>query len=148
MIKYIISACLAGVNCKYDGGNNLKDEIAELIRNGEAVLICPEQMGGMPTPRPAAEINGDKVINICGEDVTHNFEKGAQEALRIAKLYNATHAVLKERSPSCGVNFIYDGSHQGKKISGKGFTTRLLEKHGINIVSEEEFIKLLNKEKL
>jgi len=138
MEKILISACLAGVNCKYDGGNNLHPEILKLVKSGAAILICPEQMGGLPTPRLASEIIGENVFNTAGEDVTAQFTKGAEEALRLAKLYNITQAILKERSPSCGVNFIYDGTFSSNKITGSGYTTRLLKANGIKVISEEE----------
>lgn len=138
MLKYMISACLAGINCKYDGGNNLKENILNLVKKGEAILICPEQMGGLPTPRPPAEIIGNKVININNEDVTEYFLKGADEALKIAKIYGIKTAILKERSPSCGVHQIYDGTHAGKTTTGSGITARLFKENGIKIISEEE----------
>jgi uncharacterized protein YbbK (DUF523 family) len=138
MDKILISACLAGMNCKYDGENNLHPEILKLVESGRAVLICPEQMGGLPTPRLPSEIIGKNVFNTAGEDVTAQFTKGAQEALRLAKLYNITQAILKESSPSCGVHNIYDGTFSGNKIKDSGFTTRLLQAKGIKISSEEE----------
>ncbi|MCF7911280.1 MAG: DUF523 domain-containing protein [Candidatus Cloacimonetes bacterium] len=138
MEKILISACLAGMNCKYDGGNNLHPEIIKLVESGAAILICPEQMGGLPTPRLPAEIIGDSVFNNIGEDVTAQFAKGATETLRLAKLYGITKAILKERSPSCGVHYIYDGTFSGTKIKGSGLTCLLLQAHGIKISSEEE----------
>ncbi|MCF7918959.1 MAG: DUF523 domain-containing protein [Candidatus Cloacimonetes bacterium] len=138
MPKYLISACLAGLNCKYDGGNNLHLKIMKLVNSGEAILICPEQLGGLPTPRPPAEIIENKVININGEDVTVQFQKGAQEALLAAQNLGITYAILKERSPSCGVHYIYDGTHSGKIIPGQGITTSLLQKHNIKILSEKD----------
>jgi len=143
MDKILISACLAGVNCKYDDGNNLHPEILKLVESGAAILICPEQMGGLPTPRLASEIIGENVFNTAGEDVTAQFTKGAQETLRIAKLYGITKAILKERSPSCGVHYIYDGTFSSKKIKGSGFTCRLLKANGIKILSEEEYLKII-----
>lgn len=138
MVKYIVSACLAGVNCKYSGGNNLHPKVVELLKKGEAVLVCPEQMGGLATPRIPAEITGDKVINKAGEDVTLQFSKGAQIALQIAEMTEASAAIFKERSPSCGVSQIYDGTHSGNLTKGEGLTTQLLRKHGIKVISEEE----------
>ena len=138
MEKILISACLAGVNCKYDGDNNLHPEIMKLVQSGEAILVCPEQLGGLPTPRLASEIIGENVFNSSGEDVTAQFIKGAQETLLLAKLYGITKAILKERSPSCGVHYIYDGTFSGKNIKCSGFTCRLLQANGIKILSEEE----------
>ena len=134
---YLISACLCGVNCKYNGLNNLNDKCLELLRKGEALLVCPEQLGGLNTPRIPSEtlgnakdiieLNKGKVINKEGKDVTKEFLKGAKEALKIAKEANIKKAILKESSPSCGSNFVYDGSFTGNKIKGKGITAYLLE---------------------
>ena len=145
---YLISACLCGGNCKYNGLNNLNDKCLELLRKGEALLVCPEQLGGLNTPRIPSEtlgnakdiieLNKGKVINKEGKDVTKEFLKGAKEALKIAKEANIKKAILKESSPSCGSNFVYDGSFTGNKIKGKGITAYLLEKEGIEIISEKD----------
>jgi uncharacterized protein YbbK (DUF523 family) len=137
MEKILISACLAGVNCKYDGNNNLHPKIMELVKTGQAILVCPEQLGGLPTPRLPAEIIGNYVFNNIGEDVSNQFFKGAREALRLAKLYRINRAILKERSPSCGVLMVYDGNFSGKIIPGNGITSRLLKENGIKVISEE-----------
>ena len=134
----IMSACLCGVNCKYSGGNNLNEKCLELFKKGEAILVCPEQLGGLMTPRIPAEIREDKVITKEGEDVTAQFLKGAEETLRIAKMVNAKKAILKEGSPSCGCNYIYDGNFNRTKIKGKGITASLLEKNGIKVISDCE----------
>lgn len=145
---YLISSCLCGVNCKYSGGNNLNEKCLELLKEGKVILVCPEQLGGLSTPRTPAEIKGTakSVINKEGKvvtkeniDVTEEFLKGAYEVLNIAKLTNVTKAILKEGSPSCGVNYIYDGSFTGKKIDGKGITATILEENGIEIISELDF---------
>ena len=125
---YLISACLCGVNCKYNGLNNLNDKCLELLRKGEALLVCPEQLGGLNTPRIPSEILGNakdiielnkgKVINKEGKDVTKEFLKGAKETLKIAKEANIKKAILKESSPSCGRNFVYDGSFTGNVLAG------------------------------
>ena len=145
---YLISACLCGVNCKYSGKNNLKDRCLKLLRDGKAILVCPEQLGGLSTPREPAEIIGSpkevlegtdgKIISISGKDVTEEFLKGAKETLKIAKAIGAKKAILKEGSPSCGCNFIYDGSFSGNKIRGKGLTAYMLEREGIKVISEKE----------
>ena len=145
---YLISACLCGVNCKYNGLNNLNDKCLELLRKGEALLVCPEQLGGLNTPRIPSEtlgnakdiieLNKGKVINKEGKDVTKEFLKVAKEAWKIAKEANIKKAILKESSPSCGSNFVYDGSFTGNKIKGKGITAYLLEKEGIEIISEKD----------
>jgi uncharacterized protein YbbK (DUF523 family) len=144
---YIISACLCGVNCKYNGQNNLNERCLKLFRDGKAVLVCPEQLGGLQTPRNPVELNnrasqvveGDgNALNNKGEDVTKQFLNGAYETLKIARELGATKAILKEGSPSCGANFVYDGTFTGNKIKGKGITAYILEKEGINVLSDED----------
>ncbi|MDO9577738.1 MAG: DUF523 domain-containing protein [Candidatus Cloacimonadales bacterium] len=135
----LVSACLAGIKCKYDGKDNAHEKIIELVRQGLTIPVCPEQLGGLPTPRPPSEITGQNVITIDGINVTENFQKGAEETLRIAKLVNCKKAILKQRSPSCGFGFIYDGTHSGKVIEGNGITAELLHKNGIKILTEEDF---------
>ncbi|MGG7058629.1 DUF523 domain-containing protein [Clostridium nigeriense] len=142
---YLISSCLCGVNCKYSGSNNLNEQCLKLLKEGKAILVCPEQLGGLSTPRRPAEIKGtangvikkvDKVVTKDNIDVTKEFLKGAYETLYIAKLSNVNKAILKEGSPSCGVNYIYDGSFTSKKIAGKGITATILKENGIEIISE------------
>jgi uncharacterized protein YbbK (DUF523 family) len=144
---YVISACLCGVNCKYSGKNNTSDRCLKLFREGKAVLVCPEQLGGLSTPRNPVELNNvaseviegnGKALSNQGEDVTEQFLKGAYETLRIANELGATKAILKEGSPSCGANFVYDGTFTGNKIKGKGITAQLLENEGITIFSDED----------
>lgn len=135
----IISACLAGVNCKYNGGNNLSKDIIEIMKEGKGVLVCPEQLGGLTTPRVPCEIvdNIDvKVINKFNEDKTLEFIKGAEETLRIAKTVNAKIAILKSKSPSCGCGLIYDGTFSGNITEGNGITTEYLIKNGIKVYNE------------
>jgi len=134
----LVSACLLGVNCKYDGGNNRNKKVISLLKDEILIPVCPEQLGGLPTPRVPSEIKGDRVYSIEGKDLTENFIKGAKETLRIAKLYGVKEAIFKDGSPSCGVNYIYDGTFKGKKIKGKGITVRLLEKEGIKVISEKD----------
>ena len=148
----LISACLAGVNCRYNAGNNEVKEIMEIVREGKAVLVCPEQLGGLPTPRSACEImdgTGEdvldgkvKVLSREGKDVTEQFILGAEEVLKIAKLYGIKKAILKARSPSCGSNVIYNGTFSSQKRKGNGVTVALLKRNGIEIVDEESFILL------
>jgi len=144
---YIISACLCGVNCKYNGKNNLNDRCLKLFREGKAVLVCPEQLGGLQTPRNPVELNNmvsevlennGKALSNKGKDVTKQFLNGAYETLKIAKELGATKAILKEGSPSCGSNLVYDGTFTGDKIKGKGITAYLLEKEGITVFSDED----------
>ena len=138
----LISACLIGLNCKYNGGNNYNEKAVELVKNGEAIPICPEQLGGLTTPRNASEIkiiNGKRcVIDNKGIDVTENFEKGANEVLELAKKLNIKKAVLKSRSPSCGVGKIYDGNFQGKIIDGNGILAQVLINNGISVCNIED----------
>ena len=147
---YIISACFAGVNCKYNGKNNFNDYINKLVKEGKAILVCPEQLGGLPTPREPSEIvsynNDIKVITKSGKDITENFKRGAKETLKIAKSYNISKAILKARSPSCGYGEIYDGTFSGKVKKGNGITSVLLSEAGIKIYSEENLPNdILNK---
>lgn len=149
----LVSACLCGVNCKYDGGNNINERVLKLFREGKAVLVCPEQLGGQITPRPAHEIvNGtgadvlDGKCRVLGpegdDDVTEEFIKGAKETLNIAKECGAKVAILKARSPSCGCGRIYDGTFSGNKVLGNGVTAELLERNGIKVYSEEDEFEL------
>ena len=145
----IISACLCGVNCKYDGGNNINEKILKLFEEGKAVLVCPEQLGGQSTPRGAHEICGGtgadvlegrtKILDKSGDDGTEKFIKGAYETISIANSCKAEYAILKARSPSCGKGLIYDGSFTGSKITGNGVTAELLIRNGIKVLTEEEF---------
>ena len=133
---YLISACLCGVNCKYNGNNNYNKICDELFSSGKAILVCPEQLGGLPTPRIPSEIinhfNNNKL-----ED-TFVVNKNAQETLNIAKKLNIKKAILKEGSPSCGVNYIYDGNFNGTKIPGMGITTKILKEAFIEVISEKD----------
>lgn len=146
---YLISACLCGVNCKYSGKNNLNEKCLKLLEENKAVLVCPEQLGGLMTPRNPSEIRGgaseDIIINnkaqvVTNEnkDVTEEYVKGAYETLKIAKAMKAEKAILKEGSPSCGVNLVYDGTFTGKKIKGMGVTAFLLKHNNIEVISDEE----------
>lgn len=145
---YLISACLCGVNCKYNGLNNYNEICDKLLASGKAILVCPEQLGGLPTPRIPSEIIGESsnilnynngsVIDKNGNDVTPQFVKGAKETLQIAKKLNIKKAILKDGSPSCGVNYIYDGNFNGTKIKGMGLTAQLLKESSIDIISELE----------
>lgn len=133
----LVSACLCGVNCKYNGKNNLNEEMLELLKKGEALLICPEQMGGLETPRRPSEIriiNGEtKVVMDDGRDVTDNYKKGAEEVIRLAKELNIKKAILKKKSPSCGLGEIYDGTFTGTLTKGNGVTAALLLDNGIEV---------------
>ncbi|HHE38227.1 MAG TPA: DUF523 domain-containing protein [Candidatus Cloacimonetes bacterium] len=134
----IVSACLAGINCRYDGENNFHPKIIKLVEEGNAIPVCPEQLGGLSTPRIPAEIIGDKILNENGEDVTEFFLRGALETLKIAKLVSCQKAIFKSNSPSCGSGKIYDGTFSGKLTDGKGICTRILEKHNIRVITEND----------
>lgn len=142
---YLISACLAGVNCKYNGGNNECEQIRELLRDKKYVLVCPEELGMLPTPRPPAELTKGRVIDKNGEDVTDNFIHGAEKALEIAEKRSAELnqkielAILKANSPSCGCGKIYDGTFSGILIDGSGIFATLLKKKGIPVITEKQF---------
>ena len=139
MEKYLVSACLCGVNCKYNGKNNLNEKCLELFKEGRAILVCPEQLGGLKTPRDPSEIKGNKVISIENQDVTIQFQRGAEETLKIAKMAGIRKAILKEGSPSCGPHFIYDGSFKGIKIEGEGLLASLLRKNNIEVISSDNY---------
>lgn len=133
--KKIVSACLAGLHCRFDCATKEREDIRKMVEQGEAIPVCPEQMGGLSTPREPSEIIDGKVFTKSGKDVTPEFLKGAEEGLKIALMVNATEAYLKSRSPSCGCGQIYDGSFTGNLIEGDGVFTRLLKKNGIKVHS-------------
>jgi len=132
----LVSACLLGANCRYDGNNGKNEDVLALLDQYHLVPVCPEQLGGMQTPRPPAERRGESVINQLDQDVTDFFVKGAKETLKLAGIYGCKRAILKERSPSCGHGMIYDGTFSGKKIPGNGVTAALLEDNGIKVIGE------------
>jgi len=134
----LVSACLAGVKCRYDGNAKPDRKIMEMVKSGKAIPVCPEQLGGLPTPRPATELINGRAFTYDGRDVTVALRKGAAEALKIAKLSGCKEAVLKAKSPSCGSGEIYDGSFSGKLVKGDGITAALLKKNGIKVKTEEE----------
>jgi len=144
----LVSSCLLGIKSKYDGSKNPITKLMDLCPWGLIVPACPEQLGGSPTPRPAAEIKGGtgadvftgkaRVYTSQGDDITGLFIEGAREVLQLCKRFQVKAAILKERSPSCGCNLIYDGTFQGIRIKGQGVTTSLLSSEGIPVYSEEE----------
>lgn len=140
---FLVSACLCGINCKYNSGNNVSSYISELVSLGKAIPICPEVLGGLPIPRPCCEIVVDsfgtkKVFNKDGADVTKEFIIGAEKTLQIAKIAGIDTAILKSKSPSCGCISIYDGTFSGTLIKGKGITAELLEANGIRVYDEND----------
>lgn len=137
-MKILVSACLLGKNCKYNGGNNLNQGVLEFIEGHEVIGVCPEQLGGLSTPRLPAEIVAGVVTNKEGVSVDNEFRKGAQEALGVALENKVDLAILQSRSPSCGVKEIYDGSFSGKKIKGQGVFAKLLSARGIKVLDAED----------
>ena len=137
-MKILVSACLLGKNCKYNGGNNLNQSVLGFIEGHEVIGVCPEQLGGLSTPRLPAEIVEGVVTNKEGVSVDAEFRKGAQEALAAASENKVDLAILQSRSPSCGVKEIYDGSFSGKKIKGQGVFAKLLTMHGIKVLDAED----------
>ena len=137
----LISACLLGTNCKYNGGNNAlpPERLAALEERFRLVPVCPERDGGLPTPRLPSERKGERVVNTAGEDVTEAFRLGAALALETAEREGCRLALMKERSPSCGSGRIYDGSFTATVIPGDGVTAEMLKKSGITVYSETEF---------
>ena len=133
--KVLVSACLLGVDCKYNGGNNYDEEIFKELEKYELIPVCPEIFGGLSTPRKPSEIVGDKVINNEGLDVTNSFKRGAEETLELAKKLGVKKAILKAKSPSCGNGKIYDGTFTGTIIDGDGITTKLLKENGIEVIT-------------
>lgn len=134
----ICSACLLGVQCRYDGKSKPDDKVIKLAEKEILIPVCPEQLGGLPTPRESAEQRKDKVVTKSGKDVTKYFKKGAEQVLKLAKLLGIKEAILKQKSPSCGCGQIYDGSFSGRAIRGNGVTTVLLKKNGIKVISDED----------
>ena len=131
----LVSACLAGFPCRYDGETKSNDEVCALVCQGLALPVCPEVLGGLPTPRLPSERTPDgvKVLQCDGTDVTAAFRRGADETLSLCRQYGVTRALLKSRSPSCGLGSIYDGTFSGKLRPGNGLTAELLESNGIRV---------------
>lgn len=139
MIKYAISACLCGFNCKYNGKSNLNEKCKKLLETNQAIIVCPEVMGGLNIPRKPCEIRQTKIINVDGIDCTKEYNEGALKALEYIKKFKTIETIiLKEKSPSCGVKYIYDGTFTKTIIQGSGVTTSLLKKNGFKVISEEE----------
>ena len=143
MEKIIISSCLLGNNCKYNGKNNYIEKIELLKDKYEIIPICPEVMGGLSIPRIPSEINNGMVIDKCGNDVSEYFNNGANKVIDIVKNNNIKIAILKDGSPSCGSSNIYDGTFKGNKINGMGITAKRLSDLGIKIYNENNFGELI-----
>ncbi|MGL4761569.1 MAG: DUF523 domain-containing protein [Sarcina sp.] len=143
----LVSACLCGENCKYSGGNNENEKVKEFVKDEEVIYICPEQMGGLSTPRNPAEIIGtakgvidgtNKIITNDGTDVSSEFLNGAKKSLQVAIDNKVKLAILKAKSPSCGKGIVYDGTFSGNKVVGNGLTAQILIDNGIEVLTEEE----------
>jgi uncharacterized protein YbbK (DUF523 family) len=155
---FLVSACLLGLNCRYDGEGYHDEKLLELAKQGRVIPVCPEQLGGCDTPRPPCEICGGsggdvldgrcRVISAKGEDRTDHFIRGALETLKLAEAYGIKKAVLKARSPSCGHGMIYDGSFSGKTTEGNGVTAELLIRNGIEVISDEDYRQSGDKQSL
>lgn len=141
--KILVSACLLGENCKYNGKNNKCSTVIALSKYFDLIPVCPECFGGLTIPRLPSEIKNGRVFSKDGKDVTVQFESGAEHTLYISEENNCPAAVLKERSPSCGYGCIYDGTFSGNLIKGNGITADLLSKNGIQIFGESEVKRLI-----
>lgn len=146
----IISACLCGINCKYNGGNNMHPHFVDLYNKGQVFPVCPEELGGLVTPRKPCEIKDGvgadvlrgraSVITSDGQDVTDNFIKGAHAVLKVARAQQAELVILQSRSPSCGVGLVYDGTFKGNLIKGDGVTAALLRQNGIKVMDSIKYL--------
>ena len=141
-MRILISACLLGTCCRYDGASKGQPLVKALAERHTLVPVCPEQLGGLPTPRPPAERRGGRVVTQSG-DVTEQYLRGAEETLKLCKLLGCEAAVLKERSPSCGRGQVYDGTFSGTLTAGDGVTAELLAAHGIPVYGESQIEELL-----
>ena len=134
----LVSACLLGVPCRYDGMGKADERIVALAKSHHLIPVCPEQLGGLPTPRPSAERSGTRVLTRDDRDVTAPFQRGAEETLRLARLFSCRIAILKANSPSCGSGQIYDGCFCGRLVPGDGMTAALLKQDGLTVLSEKD----------
>ncbi len=135
-MKILVSACLTGENCKYNGSNNQNEKVLQFLEGKDWIAVCPEVLGGLPTPRTPSEIAGNKVVQKDGTDVTAFFEAGAKAVCEIAKTQKADLAILKANSPSCGCGRVYDGTFSGTLKNGNGITTQMLLELGIAVKTE------------
>lgn len=142
MENILVSACLLGVSCRYDGKSKPNENVIALKDRYNIIPVCPEIMGGLPTPRKASEIQGFQVVMDDGKNVTKEYRKGAEEVLRLCRLFGCKRAVLKEKSPSCGCGKVYDGTFSGKLIDGNGITAKLLMENGIEVFGETGIMNL------
>ena len=140
--RLLVSACLLGIECRYDGKGQALDGLQRLMERFELIPICPEQLGGLPTPRTPSERRDGRVVTAKGEDVTDAFQRGASQACHLARLTGARLALLKARSPSCGSGMIYDGSFSGRTVPGNGVAAQALWNMGVHVFNEGEVKEL------
>lgn len=134
----LVSACLAGCPCRYDGKDNGREDIIALVKEGKAIPLCPEQLGGLCTPRlPCERVEDGRVLCWDGSDKTENFRRGAEAVLTLCQTYGVETAILKARSPSCGAGVIYDGTFSGVLREGNGLCAQLLKEHGIEVLCRD-----------
>ena len=133
-----VSACLLGENCKYNGGNNFSEKVIRFTEGHEVIPVCPEVLGGLPVPREPSEIVNGVVRHKDGTSVDKEFRRGAELALEIVTKHKADLVILQSRSPSCGVNSVYDGAFEGKQVAGQGVFAKMLEENGIKTVDVED----------
>ena len=141
-MKILVSACLLGCACRYDGKSKPDARTLALLARHTLIPVCPELLGGLPTPRIPAERVGEKVLRSDGTDVTEVYKRGAEEVLRLARLYGARVAILKAKSPACGVGSVYDGTFTHTLTDGDGVLAELLLKNGIRILTEHDLDEL------
>lgn len=142
-MKILVSACLLGRNCKYDGKNNFRQCVADFVQGHEVVEVCPEVMGGRSIPRPSIEIRNGRFVDVNGQDVDEEVRAGVKQALEIAKREQIDLAILKSRSPTCGVRQIYDGSFSGKLVDGQGAFAHALTENGFRVLDVEDLTQNL-----
>ena len=141
----LVSACLLGINCKYNGSNNLSEKVQAFLKDKVVIAVCPEVLGGLPTPRIPSEIRDGQVINREGESVDAAFRAGADQIMQVVQGLQIDLAILKSRSPSCGVGRIYDGTFTGTLTDGDGVFARRLMEAGVRVISEEELAQVLEE---
>ncbi len=141
-MNILVSACLLGIACRYDGKSKPNQDVVNLAKTYNLIPFCPECYGGLPTPRLPAEQVGNKVLRIDGADVTKEYQKGADEAVKIAKMLKCEYAILKSKSPSCGIGLIHNGSFDGGYIEKDGITAIALKKANIKVITENEISKI------
>lgn len=143
-MNILISACLLGVKCRYNGfGIQITEDIKCLLQKHHFIPVCPEQIGGLCTPRQSVELRNGRAVTLDNRDVTAQFIKGAEGVLMLASLYKCSSAILKERSPSCGSSYIYDGTFSNNVIRGEGITAECLRKSGISVCNENDVHRFL-----